>query len=217
MATVRTFTRYLYDLVPPRLKTPTATRYVQVLGGAFDGIRDGLVQSVRARFVTRTPVDGLAFIAAERLIERAEAQGWEDWRAALVDAWNLWTLAGTNAGILAALQRALPGDWRIYESFDWPGSAPGWATFWIVFEPPHELAADSPWGAPGDWGDGGVWGSIASQDQVARVLRAVRLWKPAHTKCAAVIVIHGGDVWGNDGAWGDPGDWGNAVASYWIP
>jgi hypothetical protein len=214
---IRPFSEYLADLMPTRLRTPTAARLVSALGGMFDGLRAGLNQAARARMVTRTPADGLPYIGSDRGLDRAEGESFDAWRAALVTAWDTWELAGTNTGILAALQRALPGDWRIYESFDWPGSAPGWATFWVVLEPPHELAADGPWGAPGDWGDGGVWGSIASQDQVARVLRAVRIWKPAHTKCAAVIVIHSGDVWGNDGDWGDPGDWGDAVASYWIP
>ena len=214
------YSEYEVQRAPVWLRGEFGSGWLQSHGFLKDGLAEGARQGVLARFVSKAPSDALPVLASERSLERMPADTDATWRARLADAWSMWAYAGTRKGVKEAIERTgYATSVVLYDALEWP-TGPGavnWAVFWVVLSG-HGWSTEGLWGDPGTWGDGGTWGSDASEEEVQRVLRLVRLWKPAHAYCAAVIVLLSGEVWGVplDGLWGDPGTWGGE-SIYWLP
>jgi hypothetical protein len=212
---------YEVQRAPAWLRGPLGSGWLSAHGYLKDALVEGARQAVRARFVTRAPVDALPVLASERSLERMPPDTEAAWRARLGQAWELWAYAGTRKGVREALERTgYATSVVVYDALEWP-TGPGavsWAVFWVVLSG-HDWVSDGVWSDPGVWGDGGTWGSTATPDEVARVQRLILLWKPAHARCAGVIVLLSGEVWGVplDGLWGDPGTWGGTSAVWLLP
>jgi hypothetical protein len=219
MAQDDSYARYLLQIVPTWLRGRFGGGWMESLGLVQDGQVEAARQAVLARFVTRAPVDGLPLLASERQLERLPPDTDDSWRARLLAAWDWWAWAGTKRGIRdILLATGYATGVEIRNAHEWPSGpgVQGWATFWVILTG-HGWTDDGTWGDPGTWGDGGTWGSSASPEEVDRVLRLVRQWKPAEAYCGGVLVMLGGELWGfPEGTWGDPGVWGGSSIR-WLP
>lgn len=213
------YSEYEVQRAPVWLRGEYGSGWLAAHGFIKDGLAEGARQATRARFVSLAPQDALDRIASDRQLERMPPDTVAAWRTRLGQAWELWAYAGTRKGVQEAVERTgYATSVVLYDALEWP-SGPGavnWATFWVVLSG-HGWTSDGTWGSGGLWGDGGTWGSTATPQEVQRVLRLIRLWKPAHAYCAGVLVLLSGELWGYpEGLWGDPGTWGGEVAT-WLP
>jgi hypothetical protein len=183
------------------MQGPVMGAYLAACGDALDLVLDGLRQAVAARFVSETPADALGWIGAERLLPRYPADTDDTYRARLAAAWEVWQLAGTAAGILAALAACGFADAAIYTARDatppgessWPpdGDTANWSRFWVFLD----VSTSNPfawqptvWTHARRWGGGATWGSTATVGEVALVRGVIRTLKAAHEVCAGLYV-----------------------------
>lgn len=74
-------------------------------------------------------------------------------------------------------------------NWDWDGDTARWSRFWVIVYPGALWSAESTWGA-GTWGavSTGTWGSTMTPEHAASMHALVADWKPAGTRCAAIIL-----------------------------
>ena len=189
---------YLLQLVPTWLRGPLGGAWMESHGLVLDGLVEGARQAIRARFVPTAPVDALPLLASERQLERQPPDSESSWRARLLGAWETWGWVGTKRGIRdAVLATGYFAHAPVYNHLQWPAgpdASAGWDEFWVVVSG-HPWVSEGDWDDPGDWDDGGTWDTTASPDEVDRVLRQVRLFKPADARCAGVVVLLDGSLW----------------------
>lgn len=227
------YEEYHLALHPPPLRRPYGELWARAHGAFQDNHEEAAKQAVKARFVEVCPPDALEYHASERSLERMPADTEAEWRARLLNAWELWKWAGTKKGVIDAVKLTGLENVEIKEYWDWPDPIVGfqiahtfadpathilyiggpstdkWAKFWVIIDQPHPWETDGTWGDPGVYGDGGTWGSTATQEETHRLRRMVQQWKPAHAWCVNIIIILSGELWGDPvGVWGDPGTWG---------
>lgn len=202
---------------PPWLQDPLALAWAEAHGLLKDILVDGARHAVLLRLPDSAAPDSLPLIADERQLEPMPGETQASWVARLLAAWTAWQYAGTVKGVVDNIKLTGLTNVQLFDRWDWPdGNAAAWARFYVVIGPPHAWVSDGTWGDPGTWGDGGTWGSNATPDEVARVVRQVRLWKAAHAHCEGIFVVLSGELWGSPtGTWGDPGTWGT-VAVQWM-
>lgn len=108
-------------------------------------------------------------------------------------------------------------------NWNWDGTAyTRVGRFWVVIYPGARWTAGTDvWGSAGDWGDPATrtWGSTATQEQVATVRAIVSEWKPAGTRCEAVILAFDEASFDSaapepDGSWGR---WSKVVDGVRVP
>lgn len=99
-----------------------------------------------------------------------------------------------------------------------PAVAPFSADWYSLTGGPMDSAGDQwtarfailfPFGLPGP-------ASLALPENLARIRRIIRGWKPAKTQCVGIYVAAGGGaVWGWGGAWGGGAVWGGNPTTYY--
>jgi hypothetical protein len=184
------------------MQGPVMAGYLRAIGEALDVQLDAAGQAVAARIIALAPPDALGWIGAERLLPRYPGDTDDTYRARLQRAWDLWQLAGTAAGILAALDACGFHSAAIYAAraatppgeASWPpdGDTGNWSRFWVfldVTSPANNPFDWQPtiWGT-GAWGTGGTWGSTATTGEVALVRGIIRTLKAAHELCSGLYV-----------------------------
>jgi len=195
------FGAYLWGLLPrPFRAGASPASHVRILcevvGGAFDALRDGLLQHVLDRFPRTAQAAALPMLAAERSMPRLPAEELDAWRGRLQEAWQWHRQGGTVAGLERALRLAgMPGVVRehgadvttynasaCYDASRTHGLY-SWAEFSVVAPAPE--------------------GPVSAAD-LARLREAVRQTKAAHTKLRDVRMVIGrasDDADVADGGW----------------
>jgi hypothetical protein len=210
------FREYVASIMPPWLRRYWGERFV---GGAIglkaDQIAEGASQSIKAHMLRQdtSPDDAMARIGNERNIPRVVTETNLEYRARVLNAWELWTEAGTITfadNVLAPLGLD-PDDVTIFAHKDWspdPDST-HWSRFWVVITNPDPPWQQAIWGSfPTTWGIGTSWGSGATVPEVLDVLKQLIHFKSAHEVGVWVILAYGFvwgvPLWGAGGfSWGD--------------
>jgi hypothetical protein len=200
------FVDYAQKTNVPWLSRPFGAAWVEAQAIVHDVTVDGAREAAKARFVGIAPSDALPHHADERALEQGAGETEESWRSRLLDAWEAWPWAGTERGVVDALELFYDPA-TVYEALDWyPGDA-AWARFWVVlgagghpFGPAKKIGLTTPWKV----GDGTIVGlSGATTDDVARLRRTIKLWKPGNTRCVEIIAQNGAAIIGTGWKVGD--------------
>lgn len=201
------YARYARSTNPPWLGRRFGAGWNEAMGLFWDILADAARKAVLARVIEQAPDDALPFAGSDRLLEPMPGERAPAWRARLLTAWDAWAWAGTKKGVLDALALMGLTNAEIYEAADWgQGNRAEWARFTLVVRQPH------PWLGPIQAGariftrrglavpragEGYVCGiGRARPDDIARLRRLIRLWKPAHAKAEPARVLVGGALAG---------------------
>lgn len=199
------YREYTKNTSPGFLKGTLGERLVGALHGLFaDFIAECVQEAVLARFITSPtflPDSALGPIGEGRLLPRYAFETDASYQEAVQRPWSAWSQAGTAAemarqfartGVTVTVKRNGETDWQ------WDYDTDDWSRFWLLVTD-HPWPGDSNWGDRGDWGDGGVWGlaDVAGTAGVETLRAVVRQWKPAHIRCASIVVIVDNSVWAN--------------------
>lgn len=193
------------------------------LGRLFDDQAEGFRNAVRSAFVGDAgataigpALDALGAAGHELSLPRYPSETLDQYNTRLQAAWNSWTLAGTEANLIAQL--ALGGVTATIKhnrDWNWDGHPENWSRFWIIITG-HPWTYWQ-WGDGHHWGGGQTWGSTATAAEVRDILAIVHKWKPGHWRCENIIVVMDGTAWAAgppDGTWADPAN-RNPAALYW--
>ncbi len=207
-----TWWQYLTGLVPRWMRSPWSLRFVETLGVVADAYDEVAKLAVKASMPGIAPVDAQDEIGEERQIERSPLDTPDSYGAALVAAWEFWSVAGTKDSLSAELERQGFAGAVVLESADLTGyPSYEWAGFVVVIPYTTSLIwADSAWDTAGTYDDGGVWDSSVGGDFTARVARTIQTQKPTETKLrfALAQVNADAELWDwPAGTWDDPGVW----------
>ncbi len=209
----KTFAQYQQDVAPFWARQPLGANFLASLGAKKAEAVAIAKQAVQARFPLEAPVDALDAIGHERTLPRYALSGStpqtdDEYRATLLDAWNLWYWGGTAKGMLDELYRAF----QPYTSFRiitqqgriWSRDITGAITF--VDTVPRSMGQPDRWNTFQLWftvdaaGDL-PWSPIPDNaSQHAATARAIiAAWKPGHTQCHNIVLVESGYPWGYPG------------------
>ena len=117
---------------------------------------------------------------------RAPGEADDAYRARLLNTFEIWATAGTEAGLLELFRVAGATNVTITEDQDVGGALGHWARFSISVAEPHPFTAPALWDGF-DYDDGTLWG-FADGAALEYTQLVVRRWKPAHTRCVGIGV-----------------------------
>jgi hypothetical protein len=216
---------------PTALQRPYGRSWMRAHGGLKDYYLGQAKQAVQQRFPSLATTDALGALGSERLIDRgagpqvASPETDAAYAERLRTAWDLWYWGGTAYGLLTALaaQGYSPviicqngqrhtvsgGVLSTVSGTPWTFDPPNlWNTFLVLFPTP-----------PSSWTNiqnPPTSSSAPTADEVARLVRTINLWKPAHAICAGIQVVTSGRIWGYGWSWGS-GVWGGATTVFPVP
>lgn len=180
------FVDYQLAHAPPWLLGTWGDKLMRLLGQAKEDQSARTKLAVKARFVDIAPDDALPDLGKDRVMLRAPGEAADDYRSRLASAFEIWSTAGTKAGLLELFRVAGATNVTIWEDQEAGGALGHWARFAISVAEPHPFTAPATWGTFA-YGDGTRWGfgDSAALDYARNV---VRRWKPAHTRCVGIAV-----------------------------
>lgn len=186
--------------IPTWLLDPQGNQWLQAVGQTKDFLLQRVLAGVQARFPGLAPGDALDLIGEERLIPRAPGELDANYSQRLIAAWNTWTRAGTEYGLLLALQAggytctivrpqlafSLDASNNLVQTplptgayFPAGHPAPFWSAFDLIIGPSN---------LPAGWPPVPSVTSVEAQ----RIFQICKLWKAAHAYLAHVIIIQSG-------------------------
>jgi hypothetical protein len=157
---------------------------------------------IKSRFLNVCPDDALGYHGSERGLPRYIGDTPTDHRNRLLGAWDLWTYAGTEYGILLNLGFAGFNHVEIHENADWGSNPSEWWKFWVVLNDTidHQFGAVSFYLGDGTHiNDGHLIGFTTNPPNESAIKKIIHDWKPANTLCAEIILILSGWVIGQNG------------------
>lgn len=182
----------------------------RVLGLLKQAVLEAGKAAVKSRFAAAAPLDALPALLEDRALDPAWRETETSIRARIARAWSTWQKAGTVAGMAEAIQLAGYTNFQIRER-PLDGTL-AWFEFEIwLFTPfpwSDDYLADARWDAAGIWEDGGAWSPDLPPEDLARVRALVKKWKPSHSKCRQIVIVHAGETWD---ATAPPGTWDDAA------
>lgn len=127
---------------PPWLLGKWGRRWLYMTGLVFDALVEATRQAVKARFPTVAPDDAIPLIGKDRVLEPGLGESLDTYRARIIGAWEAWSWAGTEKGLIDQLKAWLPSaDWALVANREWS-------------VPPAGRPASADWdpghGKPGD-------------------------------------------------------------------
>jgi hypothetical protein len=174
-------------IAPARLQSPVAKIFLEAIGAELDYTVERLSLGILFRWPQYASEDALNLIGQARLIERYPEEGLEDYRARVAGAQDFWALAGTNEGMLTALEQLG------YTGYIHPWSAPRQSEFDITLTPGRRTYDNSP-------------------AELERIVRVIRRVKKADSELYRVFYTSQStfSTWGQPGlTWGQNGlTWG---------
>ena len=228
---------------PPWLQGPYGQAWNRGLGIVKDHLAYLARQAVKLRFpdVGLSSPDAIAALGRERLVDQGvdeltgANESLSDYAARVKGVWGadgtrgqppaegVWYWGGTAFGMLKALDEQGYGQAKLWQqngrlwylnsgAIDWLDGAatnwPVWNSFYVVFE-----------SAPASWTDivnPPTDSSVPSAAEVAKLVRIINLWRPAHMLCKGILVITG-RVWGYPGQLWGTGVWGGSTVVFDVP
>ena len=221
------FRDYVRAISPPWMRGPWGERFTGGLAYLWDLWATGTAQALKAPWLRQStsPDDALGPAGDDAGIERAPGELAAQYRARVLDKWDLWERAATvdfadNALSPFGIAKAST---LLIGHFEWVADPDSthWSRWWVVLRPDVITGETLPftaetWGT-GVWGDAGTWGSSATQTQIFAIIRFLQTWKSAHEIGVRVILDFDDSVWGV-GVWGVDGSgygtWNNG-AVFW--
>jgi hypothetical protein len=165
----------------PKMKREYEARLIYGIGYTADKLVELANFAVAVRHVQLAPEDALPYHGRDRRLVRGPDEPAATFRARLLSAWDAWSQAGSEAGLLAQLDAYLgtTGTFVLEsQGVSYPPRAAWWSRFWVVIpEDSHSFS-----------------GSVSSNAQEA-LRRIVRQFRPAHCICERVTVIESGRIW----------------------
>jgi hypothetical protein len=158
------------------------------------------IVGVRSRFLGVCPADALAYHGDERSLDRYVGDTDDIYRTRLVDAWQLWTFAGTAYGIIKQLNSAGFNHIYIEEGATFGPDHSQWWKFWVIIDDTFDHVFGSVAWFMGDgylMGGGKNLGFTNNPPNESSIRPIINKWKPATTILAQVIVILDGWVMGD--------------------
>lgn len=183
--------RYAQQLSPAWLRGIYGAGFVEARALMAEGAREAAKQAVKAGRVNLAPDDALAEIGADRALPRYPGEDSVAYRKRLAAAWQAYRLAGTKAGLIAALTAAGFPAMTIEESWQYTSAQPAGEWWWyrIVFPLGSYNLRNGTWGsAGGAWGDGRAWDDPGAKD-AERVRRVAKQWAPAHARLESIVCV----------------------------
>jgi hypothetical protein len=202
------------EVAPPWLQRKWGRRFLESIGLLFDAYSESAYQAVLARFVAKTPGDGLVDAGAHYILDRLLGETDDQYRRRLLRAYVSYRQGGSSAGLQARLREAGYSTATVIESHEWSTDDGGsWARFWVLW-PTTTETIPAPWDtSPGTWSDGAVWEDLYPQEPITQIKALARKWRAAHAKAVSLIVLTSGETWDYpSGYWSDPGTWDASTA-----
>jgi hypothetical protein len=212
---------------------PRGVAYERGMGRALDALCAWCMAAVRARVIATADEQALAYLGAERGLERLPGEFLEAYRTRVARAWDYWRLGGTRPGMQLALEllgydvtiieHGLPPPdgqsapdrvwWSEFTIWLRPGSVPGYgAVLWgeEFGVPPTQHV----------WGEANLlWGTSMPAREMWRIMATICQMKSAHSRPRQVFYAPRMHFWGDVNLeWGDPEiEWGGGVGTLQIP
>lgn len=177
-----------------------------------DTLAEGANQAVKARFDSpyrghNPPPDALPYIGQNKNIERYIADTDITYKGRLLQAFSLWSQAGTKQAVLRALAAYGQPLAQLYEDKDWARPPkPYWSQFWILFPSgTHTVTPGTEtFGGGATYGSGVVYGASGiTADEVDALRRLVKKWKRSASICREFIFEGVGSSYGGGPTYGD--------------
>jgi hypothetical protein len=188
-------------LIPRFLSGVRGLAY-QTVSGLFKNVP--LVASknaVEAKLPLECPPDALPYCARDRDLDIGYIEGTSQKRNRLAKAWPTWTGQGNIPGLKFVFDLGGFSNIQVLENTSLPECE--WFQFevWIIFPLPFidNYLDDGYWGDYGDWGDGGIWPEEFPALYLELTRALIKKFKPTHTRCRQIVLVHGGDFWDENG------------------
>lgn len=205
------YREYEQDTAPGWMAGFWGSAWDYVMGLAKDALVQAARDAVKARFAAIAPVDALPRLLRDFVLDDPYNETTDGVRARLAQVWTTWSLAGTKAGLIAALETAGYTNVTLTER-----AGPTWRDFTVTLRPPfawdHLIQPWARWDDGWLWDGGYRWAGIAPPGERERVLAIIRKWKPTHARLKWVLVEVAGPYWGET-TWGGS-TWGGS-AEFW--
>lgn len=201
-------------LAPEWLRGDEGTRVLWTLEFMADTYAERAKLGMLASCPSNAPEDALPYLSRDRKIIRGIGEPSAAFRARLLTWLDDHKTRGNPYALLNQLRTYLGagvrvrsvdmrGNWFTIErdgtrsclinqnNFDWDGLSTQWSRFWVIVYP---TAAGVPWAEQAAWGAGQSWGEMdslgttATQAEIDGMMRIIREWKPAGTRCDWGIV-----------------------------
>lgn len=209
------YRRWLARLAAPLwLSNDGSARFIQGLWGTLaDSVADGMLEGLYAPWLTMGEAkaeDVLLRLGQERRMPRftlgSAGESVALYRLRLMAAWRSWEYAGTSPVLLDQLALMGLSNVEVKEpsEWNWDGNVEDWSRFWVVIHRPHPWTTGWHWGEPVFGDPAFTYGSSMTINEVEMLRRTVRQWKPAHVRCAHIIVVFDEAAWllsQPDGTW----------------
>ncbi len=187
-----TFRDMVFERLPRPFLKPYASAWFGILCAyTGDSAAEAMSLAIRLAWLAdpESPDDVLSLVGAERGMPRYPSESAAQYRARLLDAWNAYTLAGSEGTIVQQFEHAGYPDVEIYFDAAALGpngeAAPYWSQFWVYFphSSGHPVTTDGPeWGSF-VYGDGTVYGLGVNVSFYQLIHGIVRKWKPSRWVC----------------------------------
>lgn len=149
---------FVAKLSPTRLAGTWGQRLHGTLSGlVWDILAEGLSAAIKAPWLTTPgqPLDALDPISDERRLPKYILESVAEWKARLLDAWNIWEAGGALVLIRQQYEAAKYPGVQIHDPFDW-NRDPDWISqFWVYLPysshstgPRHRCGVGELCGAP---------------------------------------------------------------------
>jgi hypothetical protein len=171
----------------------------RLAGGAIGIMADLISEGSTQAFYSRLPghhqqaPDSLAQVGADRDLHRFRGETTAKWLARVIAAWSDYAQGGTPQQVLRALNQWGEAGWPLSWDADQVTleEDPNPTVFEFTITIPFGLI-DPPW-EPWLWDDGHSWDDvdlywdIGATTDIPMLLYLIRKWKPARSKCKAVV------------------------------
>lgn len=186
------FADFMVQLAPGWLiATNTGRQYQAGKGEAFDELIGLYADAVKARLIAIADAEALYLLGNERGIYLYPDEPLEAYRRRVQGAWDFWKWAGTNTGILIALEQ-MGYRARITEHFQTDPAK--WAEFSIDFAPTDIAPSPSKYDEPGSaYDDAGtrydVFMKVTEIDRVRSIVNQVKAAQSRLRRLTFVVQI----------------------------
>jgi Phage tail protein (Tail_P2_I) len=183
------------DTAPRWLRNPIGEALHYVYGLAKDAFAVGPAKlATKARFASEAPSDAIAQLLTDFQLDRPFNESVSATRARILKAWDTWALAGTKAGLLAALATAGYTNAYVQERVN------RWWDFRVVLLPPfgwdHTVASYTKWNnGISVYNGGATYAQLGPPGERERVNATIQKWKPKNTRCVSVLLVLDGKTY----------------------